>query len=47
VRTKLAPFRVGVGEYERIDEDHRSALDMEIHEHPVLTDSTGEMAVGR
>jgi len=38
---KLALFRVGTGEYERIDEDHWSALDMEIHEHPVLNGSTG------
>ena len=38
---KLALFRVGAGEYERIDEDRWSALDMEIHEHPVLD---GEVA---
>jgi glycosyltransferase involved in cell wall biosynthesis len=40
---KLALFRVGAGEYERIDEDHWSPLDMEIHEHPVLDGSTGEI----
>jgi glycosyltransferase involved in cell wall biosynthesis len=40
---KLALFRVGAGEYERIDEDHWSPLDMEIHEHPVLKGSTGEI----
>ena len=34
---KLALFRVGAGEYERIDEDRWSHLDMEVHEHPVLT----------
>lgn len=40
---KLALFRVGAGEYERIDEDRWSQLDMEIHEHPVLAGSTGEI----
>ena len=40
---KLALFRVGAGEYERIDEDRWSPLDMEIHEHPVLAGSTGEI----
>ncbi|MES2775200.1 MAG: glycosyltransferase family 2 protein [Bacteroidota bacterium] len=38
---KLALFCVGSGEYERIDEDQWSKLDMEIHEHPVLTGETG------
>jgi len=38
---KLALFRVGAGEYERIDEDRWSKLDMEIHEHPVLSGKTG------
>jgi len=41
--TKLALFRVGAGEYERINEDQWSRLDMEIHEHPVLTGTTGEL----
>ena len=41
---KLALFRVGTGEYERIDEDRWSHLDMEVHEHPVLQGSTGEIA---
>jgi glycosyltransferase involved in cell wall biosynthesis len=40
---KLALFRVGSGEYERIEEDHWSALDMEIHEHPVLGGAVGEI----
>jgi glycosyltransferase involved in cell wall biosynthesis len=40
---KLALFRVGAGEYERIEEDHWSNLDMEIHEHPVLQGSVGEI----
>ena len=38
---KLALFRVGAGEYERIDEDQWSKLDMEIHEHPVLNGKIG------
>jgi glycosyltransferase involved in cell wall biosynthesis len=40
---KLALFRVGAGEYERIEEDRWSHLDMEIHEHPVLAGSAGRM----
>ena len=40
---KLALFRVGAGEYEKIDEDNWSHLDMEVHEHPVLDGSTGEI----
>lgn len=40
---KLALFRVGAGEYERIDEDRWSHLDMEIHEHPILSGSTGSI----
>ena len=40
---KLALFRVGDGEYERIEEDRWSNLDMEIHEHPVLQGSVGEI----
>lgn len=40
---KLALFRVGAGEYERIDEDHWSHLDMEIHEHPVLQGPVGRL----
>ncbi len=38
---KLALFKVGAGEYERIDEEMWSQLDMEIHEHPVLTGNVG------
>jgi glycosyltransferase involved in cell wall biosynthesis len=38
---KLALFRVGAGEYEQIDEEHWSQLDMEIHEHPILTGNIG------
>ena len=40
---KLALFRIGAGEYERFPEDHWSHLDMEVHEHPVLDGSTGEI----
>lgn len=38
---KLALFQVGAGEYERIDEEQWSKLDMEIHEHPVLNGNVG------
>ena len=41
---KLALFRVGAGLYERIDEDSWSALDMEVHEHPVLNGHVGEIS---
>jgi glycosyltransferase involved in cell wall biosynthesis len=40
---KLALFRIGAGEYEQINENQWSLLDMEIHEHPVLSGSTGEI----
>jgi glycosyltransferase involved in cell wall biosynthesis len=39
--SKLALFRVGAGEYEKIDEQQWSHLDMEIHEHPVLEGTIG------
>ncbi|MEO6731469.1 MAG: glycosyltransferase family 2 protein [Ferruginibacter sp.] len=38
---KLALFQVGAGEYERIDEDEWSKLDMEVHEHPILNGEIG------
>ena len=38
---KLAIFRVGEVEYERIDEDRWSHCDMEVHEHPVVMGSVG------
>ena len=38
---KLALFQVGAGEYEKIDESQWSRLDMEIHEHPVLSGKIG------
>ncbi|MFC4233189.1 glycosyltransferase family 2 protein [Parasediminibacterium paludis] len=40
---KLALFKVGKGEYERIDEDRWSKLDMEIHEHPIIDGKIGEI----
>jgi glycosyltransferase involved in cell wall biosynthesis len=38
---KLALFRVGSGEYEQINEEQWSKLDMEIHEHPILEGKVG------
>lgn len=40
---KLAMIRVGAGLYERIDEDRWSGLDMEVHEHPIVTGTVGEI----
>jgi len=40
---KLALFKVGAGLYERIEEDHWSLLDMEVHEHPVIDGHVGEI----
>jgi len=40
---KLPLFKVGAGLYERVDEDAWSSLDMEVHEHPVLQGSIGEL----
>lgn len=40
---KLALFQVGSGEYERIEEEDWSTLDMEIHEHPILSGKTGTL----
>jgi hypothetical protein len=42
---KLALFRVGAGEYEKIEEDNWSHLDMEVHEHPVLEGTVGEIKI--
>jgi glycosyltransferase involved in cell wall biosynthesis len=33
---KLPLFRLGKGEYEKIEEDSWSHLDMEVHEHPII-----------
>jgi glycosyltransferase involved in cell wall biosynthesis len=40
---KLALFRRDAGRYERIEEDAWSALDMEVHEHPVLAGEVGKI----
>ena len=40
---KLALFQTASGEYEKIDEARWSKLDMEIHEHPILTGETGKI----
>jgi glycosyltransferase involved in cell wall biosynthesis len=40
---KLALFKVDAGEYERFPEDYWSHLDMEVHEHPVLVGTQGEI----
>lgn len=39
--SKLALFKVGAGEYEKIEENQWSKMDMEIHEHPILIGKTG------
>ena len=41
---KLALFRVGSGYYECIDDPGWTALDMEVHEHPVFDGPVGEIA---
>ena len=43
---KLALFKVGAGLYERIEEARWSHLDMEVHEHPILDGSVGEIKSG-
>ena len=40
---KLALFKIGAGEYEQIDENAWSQLDMEVHEHPHLTGEVGKI----
>jgi len=40
---KLALFRIGAGEYERFPEQLWSNLDMEVHEHPVLEGTVGDI----
>lgn len=40
---KLALFRRDAGEYERFPEQWWSQLDMEVHEHPVLSGTIGEI----
>lgn len=38
---KLALFKKSAGAYEKIEEDHWSHLDMEIHEHPIIKGEIG------
>lgn len=40
---KLALFRVGKALYEFIEDDSWSTLDMEIHEHPIVDGTVGEI----
>ena len=40
---KKALFKKGFGEYEKIEEDRWSNLDMEVHEHPIISGSEGEI----
>ncbi|MEL6195829.1 MAG: glycosyltransferase family 2 protein [Myxococcota bacterium] len=40
---KLALFKPTSGRYERIDDARWTQLDMEVHEHPVLDGSVGEL----
>ena len=39
---KLPLFRKGMGEYEKIEEDFWSHLDMEVHEHPIVQGEIGK-----
>lgn len=41
--SKLALIRKGAGEYERIEDQGWSDLDMEVHEHPLLNGPTGRI----
>jgi len=43
VFTKLPLFRVGAGAYEAFPENGWSRLDMEVHEHPVLQGTVGNI----
>jgi glycosyltransferase involved in cell wall biosynthesis len=40
---KLALFKKNSGQYEKIDEDRWSTFDMEIHEHPQIRGSVGNL----
>jgi len=40
---KLPLFRKGKGEYEKIEEDLWSLLDMEVHEHPIINGIIGQI----
>lgn len=40
---KLALFKVGEALYERVEEEFWTALDMEVHEHPIVNGSVGNI----
>jgi glycosyltransferase involved in cell wall biosynthesis len=40
---KLALFKKNSGEYEKIEEDFWSQMDMEVHEHPIVRGEVGEI----
>jgi len=40
---KLALFKTDAGLFEKLEEDHWSNLDMEIHEHPILDGPVGKL----
>jgi glycosyltransferase involved in cell wall biosynthesis len=40
---RLALLKVGAGLYERIDDTRWSELDMEVHEHPIISGPIGEI----
>jgi glycosyltransferase involved in cell wall biosynthesis len=41
--SKLCLFRIGAAEYEFIEEDRWSTLDMEVHEHPIVNGICGRI----
>ena len=41
---KFALFKTGSGLYEKIEETSWSTLDMEVHEHPIVNGTTGEIS---
>ena len=43
VLRKLSLFRIGYGEYEQLPEQRWSHLDMEVHEHPILSGTVGQI----
>jgi glycosyltransferase involved in cell wall biosynthesis len=43
VLRKLSLFRIGYGEYEQLSEQRWSDLDMEVHEHPILRGTVGQI----
>src|SRR5690554_5114472 len=41
---KLALFQIGAGEYEQVEEEKWSEMDMEVHEHPQLKGNVGKFS---